>query len=94
MMRPLKHFEYTPQPPAQQSDQPLPTSSGHAPNPSPAGLGSSFSADKTYKAWTPQKAVSAFSPDMLQIKQFKSDCPSYYGGDYQPGQTNHENFGY
>ncbi len=84
MMRPLKHYEYTPQPPEQESEQPLPTSSGHMPNPSPAGLGTSFSANKTYKAWTPQKAVSEFSDNMLQIKQFNSDHAPYFGVDYQP----------
>ena len=42
------------------------------------------SANKTYKAWTPQKAVSEFSDNMLQIKQFNSDHAPYFGVDYQP----------
>ena len=94
MMRPLKHFEYTPQPPEQQSDLPQPGSSSQEPNPSATALGSSFSTNKTYKAWTPQKPASAFSASMLQIKQFNSDCTPYVDADYQPQRSDLDNFGY
>ena len=57
------------------------------PKSSQNALGSSFSANKSYKAWTPQKPVSDFGTDMLQIKPFNSEQVSrspYYGVDFQP----------